>query len=199
MREHNVAKFRWEKLEHCSTLGKLPWDWNSEVVFVETAQGFSLGINQQFFPFSTSRECTVGQALADAGIPSSRLRKVLMTCRSYPIRVGNTDKGTSGGWYPDQQETTWEELGVEPELTTVTKRVRRVATWSWQQFEDAVRANEPDAIWLGFMDYIKDIDERIRFMTDVARRYTDIMDRTPDFLLCSYGPKPTDITVEFVK
>ena len=74
-----------------------------------------------------------------------------MTCRSYPIRVGNTDKGTSGGWYPDQQETTWEALGVEPELTTVTKRVRRVATWSWQQFTDAVRANEPDAIWLGFI------------------------------------------------
>ena len=198
MREQNVAKFRWEKLQHAATLQPLIYEWNSQIVFVETAQGFSLGYDQPFYPFCTSRNCTVGQALADAGIPSRRLNKVLMTMRTHPIRVGNTDKGNSGGWYPDQKEITWEALGVSPELTTVTKRVRRVAIWSWQQFEDAVSANEPDALWIGFMDYIKDGAERKAFISDVLRSYHGLMGRPPDFILGSYGPRPIDVLLEFI-
>lgn len=197
MREQNVAQFRWEKLERQAQLEALAFNFGSDVVFVETAQGFSLGINQPFYPYATSRECTVQQALADAGIPARRLSKVLMTLRTFPIRVGNTDRGTSGGWYPDQQETTWEELGVEPEITTVTKRVRRVATWSWQQFRDAVRANEPDALWVGFMDYIKSEDQRKSFIMTMEGEYYGVMGRAPDFILGSYGPRPDQVKVEF--
>lgn len=187
------------RAHHGLTVDRHQWNWSHEIVFVETAQGFSLGINEGFYPYCTSRSCTVGQALADASIPSKRLNKVIMTLRTYPIRVGNTDKGTSGGWYEDQQETTWEALGVEPEITTVTKRVRRVATWSWQQFRDAVRANEPDVLWVGFMDYIKDELERASFIGDVVQEYDRVMMKSPDFVLGSYGPKPTDVKVEFAR
>ena len=113
------------------------WDWSNDVVLVETSQGFSLGLNSaKFYPHVTSRECTVMQAIADARIPAQMVKKVICCFRTYPIRVGSVGDSTSGGCYPDQEETTWEKIGVEPELTTVTKRVRRVFTWSRQQFKD---------------------------------------------------------------
>lgn len=198
MREESaVASYGLPLAPDTLTVGLRPWNWQSDVVFVETAQGFSLGINQGFYPYCTSRECTVGQALADAAIPASRLRKVLMTLRTWPIRVGNTDKGTSGGWYPDQEETTWEALGVVPELTTVTKRVRRVASWSWQQFEDAVRTNEPDGLWVGFMDYVKEETLQEKFLGELLARYGLIMGKVPDFILGSFGPLPSDVKLMY--
>lgn len=160
---------------------------DSERYFVEVSQGFSLGINQPFYPKVTSRECTVGQAIADAGIPPRQVRKTYLSVRTYPIRVGNVDGHSSGDWYPDQDETSWNALGVEPELTTVTQRIRRVATFSQNQFEDAVRTNDPDFVFLNFMNYPGSdfarqcvVDQREDF-----RRYYDI--------LLGWGPQSSDV------
>lgn len=136
-----------------TVLGGRRFDTTQERYFVEVSQGFSLGLNQPFYPKVTSRECTVAQAISDAGIPPRHVSKTYMSCRTYPIRVGNVDGYSSGDWYPDQSEISWAELGVEPELTTVTQRVRRVATFSQDQFEDAVAANDPDFVFLNFMNY----------------------------------------------
>ena len=121
--------------------------------FMEVAQGFSLGINSHFYPKVTSRECTVMQGLADARVAPRHLAKTYMSIRTHPIRVGNVDGFSSGDWYQDQEEITWEDLGVEAELTTVTQRIRRVATFSMVQFEDAVRANDPDWVFINFLNY----------------------------------------------
>jgi adenylosuccinate synthase len=169
-----------------------PWDWSKDVVFVETAQGFSLGINSaKFYPHTTSRETTVMQALADARIPAQMLRGVVMTLRTFPIRVGNT-AGSSGDCYSDQEETTWEALGLEPELTTVTKRVRRVFTWSRQQFKEAVAANMPDMLFLNFCNYLDEaaLDTLVADMLD---DYREVMGGSPDTILLGYGPHSSDI------
>jgi adenylosuccinate synthase len=130
------------------------WDWDQDVVFVETAQGFSLGVNQaRFYPNVTSRECTVMQAISDARIPAQMVKGVIACFRTYPIRVGDTEN-SSGGCYEDQIETTWEAVGVEPELTTVTKRVRRVFNWSRIQFKECIAANRPDVVFLNFCNYM---------------------------------------------
>jgi adenylosuccinate synthase len=131
--------------------------------FMEVSQGFSLGLNSEFYPKVTSRECTVMQAIADARIAPYWVNRTYMVVRTFPIRVGNVDGFSSGDHYDDQYETSWQELGVEPELTTVTQRVRRVFTWSDQQFEEAVTANRPDFVLLNFMNYIKDPREQARF------------------------------------
>ncbi len=123
--------------------------------FMEVAQGFSLGLNSEFYPKVTSRECTVMQGLADARIAPRHLRRTYMAIRTYPIRVGNIDGFSSGDWYSDQHEESWEDIGVEPELTTVTHRVRRVATFSWTQLMDACRANDPDFVFVSHMDYLE--------------------------------------------
>jgi adenylosuccinate synthase len=128
--------------------------------FMEIAQGFSLGINSHFYPKVTSRECTVAQGLADARIAPAHVMRTYMAIRSYPIRVGNVDGYSSGDWYNDQVETNWESLGVEPELTTVTKRVRRIATFSMDQFSDACHANRPDIVFISHMDYLPPSEQR---------------------------------------
>lgn len=131
-------------------------------VFVEVSQGFSLGLNDpRFFPKVTSRECTVAQAISDARIAPKFVTKTYAVARTFPIRVGNVDGFSSGGHYPDQQEIDWKDIGVEPELTTVTKRPRRIFTLSLQQLRDAFIVNQPDVVLLNFMNYLSTEEQHI--------------------------------------
>ena len=133
-------------------------------VSVEVAQGMDLGINHGLsYPHCTSREVSIAQAMADAGVHPVYLGRVLMTARTYPIRVGHIyDKagkisGYSGPFYPDQEELLWDKHfpGFEPERTTVTKRIRRIASWSSLQYEKALLAIRPDVVFLNFVNYIR--------------------------------------------
>lgn len=175
------------------------WDWRRDTVFVETAQGFSLGLNSaRFYPNVTTRECTVMQAIADARIPAQMVDKVIATYRTYPIRVGNTETGYSGDIYGDQREVTWEELGLEPELTTVTKRVRRVFTWSRTQFRDSVAANRPDILFINFLNYMSPSAQRELGMW-IFDDYAAVMGRSPEAILGGYGPRSEDVRVLHIR
>jgi adenylosuccinate synthase len=159
---------------------------------MEVAQGFSLGINSQFYPKVTSRECTVMQGLADARIAPKMLAGTFMAIRTYPIRVGNVDGHSSGNWYSDQYETTWDDIRVPPELTTVTRRVRRVATFSMDQFMEACYANDPDIVLVTHMDYLTDYEQE-QFIENLmeAREHMG-----KDFhVMYGYGPKVQDISM----
>ncbi|NBS70241.1 hypothetical protein EBT31_15220 [bacterium] len=163
-------------------------------VFVETSQGFSLGINSGFYPHCTHRECTVGQAMADARLPVDSVKNVMMVVRTYPIRVGNT-QGSSGGCYPDQVETTWEEVGQEPEYTTVTKRVRRIFTWSRIQFREALMVNQPDTILLNFANYLKASELRT-LINHIEEDINEVMSFKKNVvLLLGFGPSTSDVTI----
>lgn len=188
MASHTFAPFLREGYKSWDNL----WDWNKDVVFVETAQGFSLGLNSaRFYPHVTSRECTVGQALADARIPAQMLKKVVATFRTFPIRVGNTE-ASSGDWYPDQEETTWEALGLTPEFTTVTKRVRRVATWSWTQFRECLQTNRPDVLFLNFANYLS-LQNLSAHIYDMKLAYRQEMGHDPEAFLVGKGPYCSDV------
>lgn len=127
---------------------------NAESILAECAQGFSLGIDQEFYPYCTSRNCTPSRFMSDMGLPHKWLNKVIGTCRTYPIRVA----GNSGGHYIDQEEISWDSLNVEPEKTTVTKKVRRVFTFSEEQICEAIFHCQPDEIFLNFCNYQSDSD-----------------------------------------
>ena len=115
----------------------------------EVSQGFALSVNSgTHYPHCTFRECTPQQAYADFNIKPDMVGDVYMNVRSFPIRVGNNYNngemvGYSGDFMDDQVEMTWEEIGknaempeseisklAENERTTVTKKIRRVATQS---------------------------------------------------------------------
>lgn len=127
-------------------------------ILAEGAQGYSLGINQAFYPYCTSRECTPARFMSDMGIPLPMLASVVGTARTWPIRVG----GRSGGWYADQQEAAWADVGVEPETTTVTGRERRIATFSRMQLFDAIWECCPDRVFLNFANYDNDHEREIK-------------------------------------
>lgn len=133
-------------------------------VMIEVPQGFSLSLNSQFYPHCTSRNINVSQALADAFIHPSFLGSTMLSVRTFPIRVGNVPDGYSGDCYPDQVETTWETLGVEPEITTVTKRVRRVFTFSDLQYAEAVSVNRPTHVFLNFCNYLRNFDRLMELL-----------------------------------
>jgi adenylosuccinate synthase len=167
-------------------------------VVVETPQGMGLSLNNGFHPHCTSREVSVSQSLSDAGIHPSYLHKTLMTARTYPIRVGNiVDEegktiGYSGGVYSDQDELSWDAFPhIEPERTTVTKRVRRIFTFSQKQYRDSIARLRPDIVHLGFCDYLSNEERLLGLLAkmDDAHKYY----KTSPEVLCSFGPCTTDV------
>jgi adenylosuccinate synthase len=107
-------------------------------VIVEAAQGYGLGLHSGFYPYVTSSDCRAIDALAMAGVNPWQWRRsdftIHVVIRPNPIRVA----GNSG---PMIGETTWEELGLPVEHTTVTQKVRRVGTWDPVLVQEAVAAN----------------------------------------------------------
>ena len=130
-------------------------------IFVEGTQGTALSLYHGFYPYVTSRDTTVAGCLAEAGIPASRVRRVLMVVRAYPIRVGNPRGSTSG---PMSREIGWAEVARraglnvrtlrKAERTSTTKRRRRVAEFDWALLHRAASLNGPTDIALTFSDYI---------------------------------------------
>lgn len=164
---------------------------NSARILVEGSQGYSLGISAGFYPFCTSRDCTPARVIADANLPVGWLRSVYASCRVHPIRVGNTNDGHSGDWYTDQRETTFTELGVPEEYTTVTKRVRRVATFSRIQIAEAMAMALPNVVFLNFVNYNeRDADEARMAIDSVAATLG-----CGGVRLIGTGPRPDDIKV----
>lgn len=162
--------------------------------FMEVSQGFSLGINTPFmYPKVTSRECTVMQGIADSRIAPRHVQRTYMSVRTFPIRVGNVDGHSSGGWYRDQTEIQWEDIGVEPELTTVTQRKRRIATFSAIQFVHAMKANDPTHVFMNFMNYL-DPSQQATMREELAHLRDSYADRWFD-IIESYGPNDEDIQV----
>lgn len=132
----------------------------AKVIQIEGAQGFSLSIYHGHYPYTTSRDVTPAQVMADCAIPFSIIPEVYGTLRTFPIRVANRfdvegkQIGTSGPCYDDQRELEWSDLGIPAELTTVTKLPRRVFTFSMKQTKDAVRLCGPSKLFLNFANYL---------------------------------------------
>lgn len=157
-------------------------------IFIEGHQGFSLDINHgHSYPTCTSRQTIYQQMLADFGIPHKYVGDIIGVIRAdHEIRVGNIienniEVGNSGGWYRDQKEMTWEEYlpnkNIE-EKTTVTQRVRRLATFSFYEFGRACKINNPTEIVIGFIDYM---DESLKD-TQGNMLFTDLPDNIKMFI-----------------
>jgi len=110
------------------------------------------------------------------------VRKVIMTCRTYPIRVQDGAEGTSGKL---TRELTWKDVsdrsGVNlkilesAELTSTTKKKRRVGEFDWVQLRRAALLNGPTDIALTFVDYIDAKNQK-------ARRFEQLSDSTIQFI-----------------
>lgn len=146
-------------------------DLNNHTCVVEVPQGFSLSLNfGNTYPYTTSRDITVTDAMGSAGLHPTKLGKVVMVIRTFGIRVGNiidaegVELGNSGPYYADQVELSWDELGVPEERTTVTKRIRRVFSFSQLQYKEALRMLRPDIVMINFLNYLPTAEQQSDFM-----------------------------------
>lgn len=124
-------------------------------IIIEGTQGFGLSpINSDFYPFCTSRDTTAANFVMESGLSPLDVENIIMVIRSYPIRVA----GRSGEL---KNELSWEQIsnsagcdGDLTEITSATKRVRRVAEFEPEVVKRAILVNNPNIIVLNHMDYI---------------------------------------------
>jgi adenylosuccinate synthase len=103
---HPYIKETRKVLDDCFRLGKR--------VFLEGTQGTGLSIHHGLYPHVTSRETSASGCLADAGISASRVRRIIMVCRTYPIRVQDTDSGNTSGHM--NTEISYQELSARSKI-----------------------------------------------------------------------------------
>lgn len=130
-------------------------------ILLEGTQGTALSLYHGHYPHVTSRDTTVAGCLAESGIAPTRVRKVIMVCRTYPIRV-QSPKGNTSGWM--SQEITLKDISERSgislveleatETTSTTKRKRRIAEFDWKLLRTAASLNGPTDIALTFVDYL---------------------------------------------
>lgn len=158
-------------------------------VFLEGTQGTSLSLYHGKYPYVTSRDTTVAGCLAESGISANRIRKIIMVCRTYPIRVQDPKgRGRTSGEM--MREIEWSEIEKRSrhpigsikgkELTSTTNRQRRVGEFEWVSLRKAASLNAPTDIALTFVDYIDKKNaqarrfdqltpETIRFIEEIER------------------------------
>ena len=153
-----------EILEHAYRSGKR--------IMLEGTQGSGLSLHHGPYPFVTSRDTNAAGCLAEAGIAPTRVRRVVLITRTYPIRVG----GNSG---PLTAELTWEEIErrsgldglAEKELTSKTGRLRRVGEPEWNLLRRSALYNAPTDVALTFADYLSSENSK-------AWRYEELTEET---------------------
>lgn len=179
---------------------------NKKTILFEMSQGWDLSINHGLeFPYLTSRDITIGACINSMGISHKDVSTVIGSIRTMPIRVGNVEGGYSGGCWPDHHEVTWQDVteksGSERqliEMTTVTKRVRRVFTYSPSQVAKFCECNKPDWLFLNFMQYVSSKDSGVNTYFDLtteAKNFIDLVERTSNtpVLMIGTGAKDGEV------
>jgi adenylosuccinate synthase len=164
----------WEILEDAYSRG--------QKILVEGTQGIGLSLYHGDYPHVTSRDTSASGALSEAGVPASRVRKIIMVCRTFPIRVESPKTGDSG---PMGQEISWSKIAKrssislsqlnKTERTSTTDRRRRVGEFDWVLLRKAATLNSPTDIALTFTDYLDIQNEK-------ARRYEKLTTETIRFI-----------------
>lgn len=127
-------------------------------ILIEGTQGYHLGSHAGHYPQSTTNNCRAIDVIAQAGVTPLNRPEIWLVLRTYPIRVA----GNSGDM---GHEIDWDVLSeatdgyIQPERTTVTQKIRRVAQWSSEAARAAVDgnggpANEKLHLALMFVDYL---------------------------------------------
>jgi adenylosuccinate synthase len=165
-------------------------------VIVEGTQGFGLSLlHSPHYPFVTSRDTSAAGALSEAGLSPLDVDEVALVLRSFPIRVA----GSSGPF--DAEEIDWETVAreggldqVPEELSSVTRRTRRVARFSPGIVRAAIEVNAPSRIFLNHIDYV-DGHCGSGAITDSAQGFIESIEDSigAKIDMVGFGPRPGDL------
>lgn len=122
-------------------------------VLLEGTQGSLLSLFHGYMGKTTSRDTNASTWFSEAGLSPLCARDVYGVARVYPIRVAGASGDLSG------EEITWEEVtriseSPKPivELTSATKRKRRVFCFGHDDFKKSIQINRPTKLMLSFVD-----------------------------------------------
>ncbi len=151
----------------------------NERILIEGTQGTGLSLHHGSYPYVTSRDTTVTGCLSEVGIPPSLLRRIVMVCRTYPIRVG----GPSGNM---SQEISWAEISrrsgksyyklLKTEKGSTTHRRRRVGEFDWELLRKSAFINGATDIALTFVDYLSKENESARRFDQLTKETIDLIE-----------------------
>lgn len=103
-----------------------------KLILLEGTQGTKLDLHLGPYPYTTHKQTTAAQWVAEAGLSPNMQYEVALVVRTYPIRVA----GNSG---PMPQEITWPNLAREINRKLMLHRMpQRVKSYAIEQFEAAL-------------------------------------------------------------
>ncbi len=134
------------RVESVATLLHSSLDTGADVI-IEGTQGFGLSLlHGDHYPYLTARDTTAAGFCSEVGLSPRHVDFVVVVIRTFPIRVG----GNSG---PLAEQIDWADVQklsgaphTEPEFTSVTRRVRRVAPFDLEAARRACRYNCPTSL-----------------------------------------------------
>lgn len=138
----------------------------------ECSQGALLDTNWGTYPFVTSRT-TLPQAAIERNGLGGYPWQYAGVYRTYPIRTGGNSGPTGGA------ETTFAAIGVEQEIATVTKRIRRVFEFSAEDFALSLFLTRPNMVMFTHGDYLMSagkLDASMEFTRMVTEFYFWLID-----------------------
>ncbi|MGH7231752.1 MAG: adenylosuccinate synthetase [Nitrospiraceae bacterium] len=126
-----------------------------ERVIIEGTQGFGLSLlHSEHYPHVTSRDTTAAGFVAEAGLSPLDVDEIVLVIRAFPIRVA----GASGELPGETNWTTVTQESGSPvpleEITSVTRRIRRVARFDADVVRRAIEVNAPSLICLNHVDHV---------------------------------------------
>lgn len=138
-------------------------------ILIEGTQGFGLSLlHSPHYPYTTSRDTTAAGFLSEVGLSPFDVDEIVLVLRTFPIRV----EGNSGQL---ANEITWSELQQIPELSSVTKKTRRIAKFDSEIVKKAIMANRPTKIVLNHLDYVEE-SLRNQFIQEVEQQIGQTID-----------------------
>lgn len=186
-----------------------------DTILMAGHQGFGLDINHGLeYPYVTSGMTNTSAFMAGLGVPPSKVGEVIGVIRPHPIRVGGfTDENgllhSSGPLSKDSRELTWssvmKDCGGPPEhfeQTTVTKRVRRVFSWSNELFSRFVDVCGPTQIAINFVNYLdwSDFQKKGDYahLSAKTQKFVDMIEQTSKVRVSLVGTGPRNSEVVHV-
>lgn len=139
-------------------------------VLVEGTQGFGLSLyHSDSYPKATSRDTTAAGFLSEIGLSPLLVSDIVLVFRTFPIRVAGDQAG------PLKDEISWEILQKESgyphpihEMTTVSKKLRRLGRFDWELAACATKLNRPTRIAINGLDYLDHNDRTCRSSADLS-------------------------------
>lgn len=134
---------RWQWMTFCESVKQHDW-------IFECSQGALLDTNWGYYPHVTSRT-TMPRSVIDRNGLSMYPWEFAGVYRTFPIRTGGPS-GPTGG-----RELQWSELGVEQEIASVTRRVRRVFEPHPDDLTLSLRMTMPQYAFFTHCDYLEPV------------------------------------------